>query len=229
MSHATAPPGAVYLAASSHEATLREMASRARARIARIPMRVAATYAAAGGPMVERMNHFLARLFPGAKVERFTVRGEGDAMPADAARGIVEEADLVFVGGGDPVQGARLLVAAGADGWLREARARGAACMGISAGSILLGAWWADWPDPEAAGDAPHDGGELVRCTQVVPDLVVDCHAEEDNFAELHLVREMLRERNTPLPRFLGLPTGTGVVVEADGTVTDVGGPPFPV
>jgi cyanophycinase-like exopeptidase len=222
-------PGAVYLAASSHEATLRELASRARAKIAHVPMRIAASYAAAGGPMVERMNHFLTRLFPGAKVERFTVQGEREAMPPETARGVVEGADLVFIGGGDPVQGARLLVAAGADAWLREARAGGAACMGISAGSILLGAWWADWPDPDDAGDAPHDGGELVRCTQVVSDLVVDCHAEEDNFAELRLVREMLRERNAPLPRFLGLPTGTGIVVEPDGSVSDVGGPPFPV
>ena len=99
--------------------------------------------------------------------------------------------------------------------------------MGISAGSIMLGAWWAEWPDLDAVRDAPHDGGELVRCTHVVPDLVVDCHAEEDNFAELRLVREMLRDQSAPLPRFLGLPTGTGIVVEADGSVSERRGPLF--
>jgi cyanophycinase-like exopeptidase len=229
MTPAHVAPGAVYLAASSHEATLRELASRARATIARSPLRVAATYAAAGGPMADRMNHFLARLFPGATIERFTVAGERDAMPAAKARALVENADVIFVGGGDPVQGARLLVAAGADAWLRDARARGVACMGISAGSIMLGAWWAEWPDPEEVGDAPHDGGELVRCAQVVPDLVVDCHAEEDDFAELRLVREMLADRPAPLPRFLGLPTGTAIVVGPDGSVTSIGGPPAAV
>jgi cyanophycinase-like exopeptidase len=229
MTSANVAPGAVYLAASSHEATLRELASRARATLARTPIHIAASYAAAGGPMADRMNHFLARLFPGAQVERFMVAGERDAMPAAKAQALVEGADLVFIGGGDPVQGARLLVAAGADAWLRDARARGAACMGISAGSIMLGAWWADWPDPEAVGDAPHDGGELVRCTQVVSDLVVDCHAEEDDFAELRLVRGMLADRPAPLPRFLGLPTGTGIVVGPDGSVTNVGGAPVPV
>jgi cyanophycinase-like exopeptidase len=217
-------PGSVYLAASSHESTLREMASRILASVSRRPLRIAATYAAAGGSMADRMNHFLARLFVGAEVARFTVAGERDPMSPTAAREVVERADLVFVGGGDPIQGARLLVTAGADAWLRDARTRGAACMGVSAGSIMLSAWWADWPEAPPSG-APHDGGELVRCTHVVPDLVVDCHAEEDHFSELRLVRGMLVAQGGPLPRFLGLPTGTGIVVGPDGAVTNIGGP----
>jgi cyanophycinase-like exopeptidase len=223
-------PGSVYLAASSHEATLREMASRILASRNGVPPRIAVSNAAAGGPMVARMNHFLARLFPGATVERFTVAGEENAMAPSGARAIVERADVVFLGGGDPVQGARLLVASGADAWLRDARARGVPSLGISAGSIMLSAWWADWPEHPPAG-APHDGGELVRCTQVVSDLVVDCHAEEDGWSELRLVRGMLRERgqDEPLPRFLGLPTGTGVVVGPDGAIASIGDSPVPL
>ena len=223
------PRGHVYLAASSHEGTLRTMASRILAANLRRPLKVVATYAAAGGPMVERMNHYAARLFGGAEVRRFTVAGEtGGAMTAPEARATLDDADLVFVGGGDPVAGARRLVGAGADVWLRDARERGIPCLGVSAGAIMLAAWWADWPDHPPLG-APHDGGALVRCTGVVPDLVVDCHAEEDDWSELRLVRGLLRDQpaSAPQPRFVGIPTGQGLIVAPDGSTEDVGGPPF--
>jgi cyanophycinase-like exopeptidase len=222
----------VYLCASPQRDTFKTMAKRAIAegavkRAGRAP-RVAVTYAAAGGPLVERMSAFLEGAFGGAEVHRFTVKGEKHAMAADEAQAIVEGADVVFVSGGDPVLGARLLVASGADGWIRSARTRGTPCLGISAGSIMLCAWWAEWPDAPPA-DAPHDGGELVSGTRVVPDLVVDCHAEDDKWVELKLVRGMLRDRlgEEKIPRLLGLPTGTGIVVSADGAIEHVGGPPY--
>jgi cyanophycinase-like exopeptidase len=223
-------PGSVYLAASSHEGTLREMASRILASKSHRPrpLRVAATYAAAGGPLVERMSHSIAHLFEGAAIERFTVAGEKDPMPPAHAASIVANADVVFVGGGDPVEGARRLVSARADAWLRDARARGTPCLGISAGAIMLSAFWAEWPDHPPHG-APHDGGALVECTRVVPDLVVDCHAEDDDWSELRLVAAMARERRgtAPQPRFLGLPTGRGIVIDPEGTIATVGGAPF--
>ena len=66
--------------------------------------------------------------------------------------------------------------------------------MGLSAGAMMLGACWAEWPDAAEEG-VPHDDGALVACSGVVPDLVVDCHAEEDGWAELNMVHAMLVER----------------------------------
>ena len=194
------------------EMTQRALASASLSKRAR----VAVSFAAAGG-YAERMGHVLQGVFGGAEVVRFTVPGEKSPMPADEARAIVLGADLVFVGGGDPVHGARLLVDAGADAWLREARAHGVPCMGVSAGAIMLSAWWADWPEDPPPG-APYDGGELVSCTRVVSDLVVDCHSEEDRWAELVLVRHMLRDRlgDAPRPRMLGLAPAAGIVVAGD-------------
>jgi peptidase E len=224
-------PADVYLAASAHERTLREMASQALASIARRPPRVAVSYAATSASFHARMSHFIERALDGAQVERFSVAGEHDPMPAADARAVVERADLVFLGGGDPVLGARRLVSAGADGWLRAARERGVPCMGMSAGAIMLAAWWADWPDTPPPG-APFDGGQLVPCTGVVTDLVVDCHAEQDDWSELHLVRAMLRDRlgeGADLPRFMGLPAGTGIVVSGGGDYRCIGGEPVTI
>ena len=221
-------PGAVYLAASSHEPTLRAMASRIVADVApaRRPLRVAATYAAAGDGMADRVSHSIGHLFGGADVRRFTVAGEANAMAPEDAIAVLAEADLVFVSGGDPVAGARRLVDAGADAWLREARARGTPFLGISAGSMMLGAWWAEWPD-HPPPNAPHDGGVLVPCTRVVPDLVVDCHAEADDWNEIRLVRAILRDHPPPLSgprlRFFGLPTQGGIVVSPAGAAEDIG------
>jgi cyanophycinase-like exopeptidase len=226
-------PGSVYLVASGQRGTLKDMAQRALADAAgghtdARPLRVAVTYAAADGPLVEKMSSFITGAFEGAKVERFTVHGERRAMAPEKARAIIDAADLVFVGGGDPVAGARLLVASGADAWIRAAHARGTPCVGVSAGSIMLCGWWAAWPD-DPDEDAPHHGGELVSCTRVLPDLVVDCHAEHDKWEELKLVRGMLRDRlgEEQLPRLLGLPTGTGIIVAPDGSIESVGGPPY--
>jgi cyanophycinase-like exopeptidase len=223
-----ATPAPVYLAASSHPGTLQALARRAHASIGERPARVAVSHAASGGAH-PRASSFLEGLFGGAQVTRFTVAGEKHAMPPDEARAVVLGADLIFLGGGDPVLGARLLVDAGADGWLRDARARGVPCMGISAGSMMLGAWWADWPEDPLEG-AHHDGGELVSCTRVVGDLVIDCHAEEDDWNELRLVRAMLRQRledAAPLPRLIGIPTEAGLIVNPDGSLEPIGGAPF--
>lgn len=171
---------------------------------------------------------FSPAIFHGAEVERFSVPGEPDATPEARAREIVERADLIFLSGGDPIAGARLFSASGADAWLRAARERGAALAGGSAGAILLGAYWASWPeepDDEPSGQ-PFDGGELVRCTGVVGDLVIDTHAEEDEWAELALVRGMLEARGERL-RLRGIPTGGGLIVSGDGTLETVGDPPF--
>ena len=168
---------------------------------------------------------FTAAQFCGADVHRFAVAGEPGAMPEREARDVLEAADLVFISGGDPVVGARILVESGADAWLREARARGASLAGGSAGAIVLGAFWAEWPE-EAPPGAPFDGGTLVRCTGVAGDVVVDTHDEEGGWSELQLIAGMLRATGHTA-RLRGVPTLGGLCVAPDGTLTDFGDPCF--
>jgi cyanophycinase-like exopeptidase len=157
------------------------------------------------------------KLFAGkGTVTRFSLAGEADADPA-RAKALVEEADLIFFSGG-----AHILRASGADAWVRDARARGAASAGISAGAILLGASWGSWPDEPPPGE-PFDGGVILPCTGVVDDLVVDCHGEEDDWNELKLVATMLRARSTQSLRLRGIPTRGGIVVGPDNSLEVVG------
>ena len=229
-------PGHVYLASTSGGA-FPAMVERAIASVKLRPgqrkARVAISYAAVADSFAGRtfMKGFAAKSFWGSETTAFHVAGESSKMDAAKAKAIVDEADIVFLAGGDPVLGARLLRGAGADAWLRDARARGTPCLGVSAGAMMLCAWWASWPESAAQGasGAPFEGGELVACCGVVPDIVVDCHAEDDEWAELKLVSAMLAQRagNAPLPRRLGLPTGAGLIVGADGETSWLGAKPF--
>jgi cyanophycinase-like exopeptidase len=226
----TPTTGYAYLAASSQGKTLHTMIERALAGVRGRKARVAVSYAAVADSLPARtyMKAFALKAFWSADVHVFRVAGEHGETDAAEARRIVEEADVVFLSGGDPVLGARILRESGADAWIRDARARGAACMGVSAGAMMLCEAWASWPDAPDA-EAPFHGGALVPCTGVAPGLVVDCHAEDDGWEELVLVSAMLEARGGALPRRLGLPDGAGIVVAPDGSVEAIGGAPFEI
>jgi hypothetical protein len=219
--------GAVFLVGSGQDALLGEVAKRALAATKKKSPRVAVSYA----PIAESkqglgfMRKMIGRLFPGAKTEPFAVKGEPDAMTERAARAVVEQADVVFVSGGDPVLGAKLLCDAGAHEWLAEARARGAAIMGVSAGSIVLGAFWAEWP-VDIPKDDPNEGATLVPCTGVAGDLVIDTHNEEDDWDELRVVQRLVK-RTKKKARFVGIPTGGAIVVGEGGRFEAVGNAPL--
>lgn len=210
--------GTAYLVGSGEANTLQAVARRARAGLNKEKLRIAASFAAIAGEGrgLGFMQRGLTQSFPGSTVERFAVEGEGADMDPKVAARIVAEADLVFVSGGDPALGAKLLTRAGADAWIVEARARGAAVLGVSAGSIMLGAYWAEWEEGDEATP--------VRCTGAVPDLVVDCHDEASDWEELRAVKALLsREPRGKGLRYLGIPAGGAVVVDGSGSITHEG------
>lgn len=226
--------GVVYLIGSMEGSAGPTMIERAievaRARSSGT-LKVAASYApvAESPEALKFMSDRMLKLFAGVGiVTRFSLPGEADAEPA-RAKAIIDEADLIFFSGGDPVVGAHILRESGADAWVREARERGAASAGISAGAILLCASWASWPD-EGHPDEPFDGGTLIPCTGVVDDLVVDCHGEEDDWNELKLVAAMVRARpgvGGDGPRLRGIPTRGGLIVRPDNSLEVVGDEAF--
>ena len=223
----------MYLVGSGQDGTLEKIAARALAETGKALPRVAITYAPiADNPEELRvMKRLAADVFKGGAVEHFALEGEAEAMDPGRARAVVERADLVFVAGGDPVLGAKILRAAGADAWLRAAHARGASMLGVSAGSIMLGAWWATWPDEDVERLRPLDefaNGTLVACTSVIDDLVIDCHDEASDWEELRLVKKMCdAKRIADRVRFIGIPTGGTVVVDPSGAHEIVGKEPL--
>jgi cyanophycinase-like exopeptidase len=221
--------GTSYLVGSGEETLLTKVAQRAREAIGKPTVRVAVSYAPVAGDArgLEFMSQRMARLFPGAELSRFAVAGEEAAQPPEVARAIIERADLVFVSGGDASLGARLLDESSASAWIRDAHGRGAATMGVSAGSIALGAWWAEWPDDETGSESEQLARtSLVAGVGIVADHVFDTHNEEDDWDELRLVAKLCAARGKAA-RFLGIPSGGALVFHGDGSMEPVGKPPF--
>jgi hypothetical protein len=216
----SSPPGAVFLLGSAHERALAEVFRRVRQLTPERP-KIGFTLAALPSPRgAANTSGMLASAFPGARVSRFAVAGEDGATPPDVARAVVDEADVLFFGGGDPVLAARRLASSGGGAWVRAAHERGAVCVGLSAGSIALSSWWASWSD-----DDPEAPPEIVPCLGVATKLVVDCHSEDDDWAELRAVRQALGLEGRDLT-FAGIGIGAALVV-APGRALEWIGKPF--
>jgi hypothetical protein len=196
--------------ASGQDGLLAPMARRALEALGKKQPRVAVTHAPVEGDAggLKFMSGRMAQLFPGALIETI-----------ERDRSVVDRADLIFVSGGDPTHGAKVLAASGAATWIREASARGVPTMGVSAGAILLGQWWVDWPEEE---DAPAESAELVACTGVIAGHVFDTHDEADGWEELHVMAGLL-DRAKIQARLLGIPTGGALVYGAAGRIGQIG------
>jgi cyanophycinase-like exopeptidase len=222
--------GPVYLVASGQDGLLPRVAARAYEALGKTKARVAVTYSPVAGDArgLRFMSGRMARLFPEATIERFAVAGEDAAMTPAKARAVVDRADLVFVSGGDPSLGAKVLESAGASAWLRDANARGVPLMGVSAGAIALGAWWADWPEEDDAQSDPETElarTKLLACVGAVPAHVFDTHNEEDDWDELRLLAKLC-SRHGEKARFIGIPTGGALIFDGNGRMESVGTKP---
>jgi hypothetical protein len=219
--------GAVYLVGSGQDGLLAKVARRACDALGTKKPHVAITYSpVAGDPGgLKFMSGRMARLFPGATLERFSVTGEDHPMTPGEARAVIDRSDLIFVSGGDPTLGAKVLEHAGASAWLRKAHARGVPLMGVSAGAIALGAFWADWPEEDETSrdpEAEFARTKLQPCIGAVPSHVFDTHNEEDDWDELRVVAKLCA-RHRKKARFVGIPTGGALIFHGDGTIETVG------
>jgi peptidase E len=144
---------------------------------------------------------------------------------ASEARALLEESDLVFVSGGDVYHGMRVLRDKDMVAPLQALARAGKPMFGISAGSIMLGREWVRFGgDDEDASSA-----ELFPCLGIVP-LHVDAHSEDDDWAELRILLQLLLERGDRGVVGYGL-TRKGalrVAVQASGAKASALGTPIP-
>jgi len=135
---------------------------------------------------------------------------------ADPARALplLEQADIIFVSGGDVELGMDILERTGASGLLRELHRAGKPFIGLSAGSIMLAASWVRWADP--ADDAT---AEVFPCLGLAP-VLCDTHAEKEEWEELRL---LLRLAGAEIG--YGIPAGAALCVGPDGSTSALGKP----
>lgn len=94
-------------------------------------------------------------------------------------RQTLEAADAVFLSGGEVEDGMRGLELYGLADYLRDLYSRGKVFIGVSAGSIMMGAHWVRWID-----ENNDDTAELFDCLGFIP-TTIDTHAEDEDWKEL--------------------------------------------
>jgi peptidase E len=135
------------------------------------------------------------------------------AAPSDspaAAKKLLEEADLVFISGGDVDAGMRLLAERDVLEDLRRLCKNGKPIFGLSAGSVMLGLDWVRFPDDDDAR------AEIFECIGAVP-FHADAHSEDDDWSELRTLLSLLHKRGDKRAVGYGLPTKGGLAVRGEG------------
>ncbi len=157
----------------------------------------------------------LSTLLEGAGVRKvvWPKLSKGKKKAASAARTALDDADLVFVGGGDVEAGVHAVREADLVDELHGAAKRGVVFAGMSAGAIMLGQRWIRWPR-EGAGD---DEAETFECLGVAP-CVVDTHGEGDGWRETQSFAAVRARELGKKARAYGVPSGAALVIGSDGT-----------
>ena len=142
------------------------------------------------------------------------VRLAGKKPDLDAARVVLEAADVVYITGGDVEHGMAVLEQTGMLPALRARLEAGVPFFGLSAGSIMLASRWIRWTDPEDDTTAG-----LFDCMGFAP-VVCDTHSEGDDWAELVAALRLLPAGAVGY----GIVTDTGLRVTPEGAVSALGG-----
>jgi peptidase E len=136
------------------------------------------------------------------------------------ARGALEDADVVFVGGGDVEAGMQALREADLVKDFHAAARRGAVFAGMSAGAIMLGERWIRWPHQDA-GD---DEAETYECLGIAP-CSLDTHGESDSWRETRAFAAVRAREVGRKARVYGVPSGGALIVSEDGALYARGEP----
>jgi len=130
------------------------------------------------------------------------------------AQQVLENADLVFMSGGDVEVGMQVVEQHGMAQLLRSLHLAGKPFCGISAGSIMLAQQWVRWRDPE-----DNDSAEPFPCLGIAP-VLCDTHGEAEGWEELRALLGLL----PPESSGYGIVSGSALVVSPDGSATAIGG-----
>ena len=141
---------------------------------------------------------------------------------ASEARALLEDADMVFVSGGDVELGMKVIHDRDVAGTLRTLARRGKPMFGISAGSLMLAREWVRFPDGDDAR------AEIFPCLGIAP-VHVDAHSEDDGWSELRVLVRLLHERGDASPVGYGLTRKGCLRVDVlDGAGLEAMGTPIP-
>ncbi|MBI5853612.1 MAG: Type 1 glutamine amidotransferase-like domain-containing protein [Planctomycetes bacterium] len=137
------------------------------------------------------------------------------SLDVDAARHAIETAALIFLDGGDTVGLVAHAHARGlAEAFTRCAR-RDVVVAGVSAGSCAAAPFTIGWDEAERPLVAP--------CFSMGVPAPIDVHSEDDDWAEMRILLELVRGRPEFAQDGIVIPTRSALVFDAKGKMSSRG------
>jgi dipeptidase E len=157
----------------------------------------------------EMLSVFLPKA--GASSVDFVKLAREDA-DVEAARETLLRADIIFLSGGEVEDGINWIKKHGLTVLLREQYAAGKQFIGVSAGTIMMGAYWVRWDVPE-----DNDTAELFKCLGLIP-VTFDTHGEDEDWIELKTALSLMGDG----ARGYGLPRGGVINADSLGNLVNI-------
>lgn len=128
------------------------------------------------------------------------------------ARRLLETADVIFLSGGEVEDGMDWLNRHGLSEFLKDLYGAGKLFVGMSAGSIMMGAHWVRWEDEDDDSTA-----SLFDCLGLIP-ATFDTHAEDEDWKELKTALRLMG----PGSRGYGIPRDGMISADSMGTLVNL-------
>lgn len=129
-----------------------------------------------------------------------------------AAKRTLLSADALFLTGGEVEDGINWLRRHNLTGFMKELYHRGKVLIGMSAGSIMMGAHWVRWEREDDDSTA-----SLFDCLHLVP-AVFDTHAEDEDWKEIKTALTLMG----PGSEGFGIPRGGMISADEHGNLTNI-------
>jgi peptidase E len=156
-----------------------------------------------------RFFRWACEAFPESGAARVTHAATVHQFERQRFERICEDADAVFMAGGDVDEGMQVVTQREIAPFLRELYRSGKLFFGVSAGSIMLARSWVRWDVKSVAS--------LFPCLKIV-DVLCDVHDEKTDWEELRALLEL-----SPVSSVgYGIRAGSAIRVEPDGSVVSL-------
>lgn len=167
--------------------------------------------ASGDNPIFFRMVKALLKQAGAGRVDM--VRLAKDNADIKDARSVLDEADAIFISGGEVDDGMRWIEKHSLTAYLHELRSRGKLFFGLSAGSIMMGSYWVSWDDPKDDATA-----KLFDCLGFI-ETTFDTHAEDEDWKELKMALKL----QGPGAKGYGIPRDGMIIADSTGNMEAVG------
>jgi peptidase E len=141
----------------------------------------------------------------------------GMDVDVEKAKTILSESDGIFISGGEVEDGMYWLAFHELKEFLKSLFDNGKLFIGISAGTIMMGAYWARWIEPEDKIPS-----ERFSCLGFVP-IVFDTHGEKEGWPDMKKVMALMPENSVGY----GLPSNCFIKADSKGNMDIIDGEPI--